>query len=90
MEAEVYICEPLEMHFNQQGELKAGKKLNKAIAHLRSDGSKLIPAEVEAPTHRQGSQLLNLPLVLGYVVDDKGIMNNSQLSLVCRWQSIPH
>lgn len=76
IEAEVYICEPLEMHFNQQGELKAGKKSNKAIAHLRSDGSELIPAEVQARTHRQGSQLLNLPLVPGYLVDDEGIINN--------------
>ncbi|WP_026733105.1 photosystem II assembly protein Psb34 [Fischerella sp. PCC 9605] len=76
MEAEVYICEPLEMHFNQKGELRAGKKSNKAIAHHRSDGSELIPAEVQARTRREGSQLLNLPLAPGYVVDDEGIINN--------------
>ena len=35
MEADVYICEPLEMHFNQKGELRAGKKPKKAAAHLR-------------------------------------------------------
>jgi len=34
METDVYICEPLEMHFNQKGELKAGKKPKKSIAHL--------------------------------------------------------
>lgn len=32
METDVYIREPLEMHFNQKGELRAGKKPNKAIA----------------------------------------------------------
>jgi len=76
MEAEVYICEPLEMHFNKQGDLKAGKKPNKAIAHLRSDGSELIPAEVQARTHREGSQLLNVPLAHGYTVDDEGMIDN--------------
>ncbi len=76
METEVYICEPLEMHFNQEGELRAGKKSNKTIAHHRSDGSELIPAEVQARTHRKGSQLLNLPLAPGYTVDDEGIINN--------------
>ncbi|MBD2596447.1 ssl1498 family light-harvesting-like protein [Nostoc spongiaeforme FACHB-130] len=76
MEAEVYICEPLEMHFNKEGDLKAGKKPNKAIAHLRSDGSELIPAEVQARTHREGSQLLNVPLATGYTVDDEGMIDN--------------
>jgi hypothetical protein len=33
MQAEVYISEPLEMHFNLQGELQAGKKLNQTLAH---------------------------------------------------------
>lgn len=75
MEAEVYISEPLEMHFNPQGELQAGKKSNKTLAH-RSDGSELIPAEVQATTRRDGSQLLNQPLAVGYTVDDEGITNN--------------
>ncbi len=33
IEADVYIREPQEMHFNQQGELRAGKKTKKAVAH---------------------------------------------------------
>lgn len=33
METDVYIREPLEMHFNQKAELKAGKKPKKAVAH---------------------------------------------------------
>ncbi len=36
MEADVYICEPLEMHFNQKGELKAGKRPKKAVASTSS------------------------------------------------------
>ncbi|OWY64552.1 hypothetical protein B7486_46615 [cyanobacterium TDX16] len=31
MEPDVYTCEPLEMHFNQNGDLKAGKRPNKAV-----------------------------------------------------------
>lgn len=31
MEPDVYTCEPLEMHFNQNGDLKAGKRSNKAV-----------------------------------------------------------
>lgn len=32
IEAETYTCEPLEMHFNAEGELRAGKRPNKAVA----------------------------------------------------------
>ena len=32
MEPDIYTCEPLEMHFNQKGEMKAGKRPNKAVA----------------------------------------------------------
>lgn len=31
MQAEVYISEPQEMHFNPTGELRAGKKPNKTF-----------------------------------------------------------
>lgn len=75
MQAEVYISEPQEMHFNPTGELRAGKKPNKAVAHC-SDGSELIPAEVQANTRSESSQLLNEPLAAGYTVDDEGITNN--------------
>lgn len=30
MEADMYIREPLEMHFDQEGELRAGKKPKKS------------------------------------------------------------
>lgn len=37
MEADVYISEPLEMYFNAQGELRAGKRPKGVIA-APSDG----------------------------------------------------
>ena len=76
MEADVYISEPLEMYFNQKAELRAGKRPQKAVASLRSNGSELIPASVQARTRSDGSKLLNVPLATGYTVDDEGITNN--------------
>lgn len=46
MEAEVYTCEPTEMYFNQDGELRAGKRPKKAVEQLQNDPSELLPAEV--------------------------------------------
>lgn len=37
IEADVYICEPLEMYFNAEGELKAGKRPRAAVASLLLD-----------------------------------------------------
>ncbi|MGH7998283.1 MAG: photosystem II assembly protein Psb34 [Brasilonema sp.] len=48
----------------------------KVVAHHLSDGSELIPAEVQANIGQNGSQLLDLPLATGYTVDDEGIVNN--------------
>lgn len=76
MEAEVYICEPLEMHFNKEGDLRAGKKPNKAIAHLPSHGSELTPPEVQTLTYREDGKLLNVPLATGYTVDNQAMINN--------------
>ncbi len=39
----------------------------------------MLPAEVQANTRRDGSQLLNEPLADGYTVDDEGITNNYAL-----------
>lgn len=72
----MYIREPLEMHFNQKGELRAGKKPKKAAAHLRSNGNELIPAQIQARTRSDRSKLLNVPLAAGYTVDDEGFPNN--------------
>lgn len=38
MEADLYICEPLEMYFNAEGELRAGKRPQGAVAPLLRDG----------------------------------------------------
>jgi hypothetical protein len=48
----------------------------KAAAHPPSDGSELIPAEVQANTREEASKSLNEPLGAGYRVDDEGIVNN--------------
>jgi hypothetical protein len=51
-------------------------KEKKAVAHPPSDGSELIPAEVQANTREEGSKSFNKPLGSGYRVDDEGIVNN--------------
>ncbi|BAU66351.1 hypothetical protein STA3757_37550 [Stanieria sp. NIES-3757] len=51
-------------------------KENKAGTHPPSDGSELIPAEVQATTRESASKSLNAPLGAGYTVDDEGIVNN--------------
>lgn len=89
IEADVYICEPLEMYFNQEGELKAGKKSHKEVAPLRSDGSELIPAEVQARRHKDGNQLLNLAVAPGYTVDDEGIINSYAIQPVMSLAEYP-
>jgi len=38
MEADLYTSEPVEMYFNAQGELRAGKRPKGAVATLRTDG----------------------------------------------------
>ncbi len=49
---------------------------DKVVAHHISDGSELIPAEIQASTSFDNSQLLNTPVLRGYTVDDEGIINN--------------
>ena len=51
-------------------------KENKAAAHPPSDGSELIPAEVQANRREETSKSLNERLGAGYRVDDEGIVNN--------------
>ncbi|MBE9166670.1 ssl1498 family light-harvesting-like protein [Pleurocapsales cyanobacterium LEGE 06147] len=49
---------------------------DKVVAHHISDGSELIPAEIQTNTSFDNSQLPNTPLSRGYTVDDEGIINN--------------
>lgn len=51
-------------------------KDKKAVAHSPSDGSELIPAEVQAKKRQETSKSLNEPLGGGYTVDERGIVNN--------------
>ncbi len=47
-----------------------------AATHPPSDGSELIPAEVQANMREEVSQSQHEPLPSGYTVDDEGIVNN--------------
>lgn len=49
---------------------------NKVVAHHISDGSELIPAEIQANDRHNRTQLLDQPLVTGYTLDDEGFINN--------------
>jgi hypothetical protein len=49
---------------------------DKVVAHHTSDGSELIPAEVQSGTKEEISQRQNKSLKAGYTIDDEGIINN--------------
>jgi hypothetical protein len=49
---------------------------DKVVAHHISDGSELIPSEIQANTSFDDRRLFNTPLSRGYTVDDEGIINN--------------
>ncbi len=51
-------------------------KEKKAVVHPPSDGSELIPTEVQANIRHEASAPLHEPLAAGYTVDDEGIVNN--------------
>ena len=51
-------------------------KKDKVVAHHISDGSELIPAEIQANTREEIKQCQNESLEGGYVIDDEGIINN--------------
>lgn len=40
-----------------------------------SDGSELIPADVQAKIRRNGGQWPNVPQMAGYTLDDEGLVN---------------
>lgn len=61
---------------NQQNILSTITLKDKVIAHHISDGSELIPAEIQANTREEISKFLNKSLEAGYTVDDEGIINN--------------
>jgi hypothetical protein len=57
-------------HTNTQG-----KTLNVNEKH-RSDGSELIPAEVQANIRHDDVQSIDDRFTVGYTVDDEGLLNN--------------
>ena len=60
----------------------------KVVAHHLSDDSEVIPTEVQVNIRHHSSQVLDLPLATGYIVDNEGIINNYAI-LPDPWQSIP-
>lgn len=48
----------------------------KAVVHPPSDGSELVPAEVQANIRHEASSPLHKPLGAGYTKDDEGLLNN--------------
>ena len=51
-------------------------KKDKVVAHHISDGSELIPSEIQVNTREEIKQCQNKSLEEGYVIDDEGIINN--------------
>lgn len=52
-----------------------GKTLNLNEEHY-SNGSELIPAEVQVNIRHDQDQSLETPFVIGYTIDDEGLINN--------------
>ena len=51
-------------------------KKDKVVAHHISDGSELIPSEIQVSTPEEIKQCQNKSLEDGYVINDEGIINN--------------
>jgi hypothetical protein len=52
-----------------------GKTLNQD-KHHHSDGTELIPAEVQANIRHNEPRTIDTPLPVGYTIDDEGLTNN--------------
>ena len=52
-----------------------GKTLNQNKTH-HSDGSELVPAEVQANVHHNEPQSSDMPFAVGYTADDEGLINS--------------
>jgi hypothetical protein len=51
----------------------------RVVAHHSSDGTELIPAEVQANIRHEDGSPFHEPFGAGYTVDDEGIVNNYAL-----------
>jgi hypothetical protein len=52
-----------------------GKTLNLNEKHY-SDGSELIPAEVQTHIRPNEAESIDMPFAVGYTIDDEGLLNN--------------
>jgi hypothetical protein len=52
-----------------------GKTLNQD-ENRYSDGTELIPSEVQASIRHDEAQSVDIPFVVGYTIDDEGLVNN--------------
>lgn len=55
-----------------------GKTLNLKEKYW-SNGTELIPAEVQANIRYEDARSVDAPFVIGYTVDDEGLLNNSAI-----------
>lgn len=51
-------------------------KAKKIVVYHSSDGSELVPAEVQASVRKEENSSPNEPLADGFTVDDEGLFNN--------------
>ena len=52
-----------------------GKTLNQA-ENRYSNGTELIPAEVQVNIYHNEAQSIDIPFAVGYTIDDEGLINN--------------
>lgn len=52
-----------------------GRTLNQ-VGNRYSDGTELIPAEVQANIRQDEAQSIDVPFAVGYTIDDEGLINN--------------
>jgi hypothetical protein len=65
------------------------EKISETAVHHHSDGSELIPAEVQAKMRSHGGQLLDTPETEGYTSDDEGIVNAYAIEPVMYFAEYP-
>lgn len=56
--------------------MNTNDKAKKLVVHPSSDGSELVPAEVQANIRKEENSLPSEPLADGFTVDDEGLFNN--------------
>lgn len=52
-----------------------GKTLNQT-ENRYSDGTELVPTEVQANSRHDESRSIDIPFTVGYTIDDEGLINN--------------